>query len=115
MKQVYQYRYYGDNNSKNFPKGITYNTITSGTAFSGHLPIIQLGIQAMPGTKFSLNHSSDKVIIGTTGIYELDLTGQAEITSLMFDYESIAKINSSANSGNMYLLVDVVYDNKEDN
>jgi hypothetical protein len=37
------------------------------------MPIVQLGIQSVPGTKFYLNGSNNPIIIGNTGIYELDL------------------------------------------
>ena len=39
-------------------------------------PIIHLGIQTLPGTKIYLNGFYDApIIIGATGIYELDLEG----------------------------------------
>jgi hypothetical protein len=53
------------------------------------MPISQLSIQALPGTKFYLNNSYDPIVIGYTGIYEITINNLAEITSLKFDYESI--------------------------
>jgi hypothetical protein len=44
-KQVMQFRYYQDGDEvKNCPTSITAATLTSGKAFEGYLPIIQLGI-----------------------------------------------------------------------
>ena len=42
----------------------------------------QIGIQALPGTKFRFNNSDGEIIIGSTGIYELDLKGLATISSI---------------------------------
>ena len=74
------------------------------------MPISQLGIQALPGTKFYLNGSNDPIIIGHTGIYELDLEGLAEITALSFDAKSIEAINGNNNS---FLIVDIIYEQEE--
>jgi len=48
------------------------------------------------------------VIIGYTGIYELDLSNLAtEITALSFDENSLKTIKEVANA---YLIVDAIYD-----
>jgi hypothetical protein len=36
----------------------------------------------LPGTKFYLNESSEAVIVGQTGIYELDLGVNTKITKI---------------------------------
>ena len=108
--KVIQYRYYNDDNLNNFPSKATGNLFTSGTAFSETIPILQLGIQSLPGTKFKLNNSVDPIIIGSTGIYELDLDNKTEISSLAFDATSIQNINE--NNG-AYLIVDIIYENSE--
>ena len=120
MKQIYQYRYYGNDktNSKyNQPANITAAKLISGTIFTegspSKLPIVQLGIQALPGTKFYLNNSADPIIIGSTGIYELNVDGQAYINSISFDSGSINMINSG-DILNAYLLVDIIYESSED-
>jgi hypothetical protein len=59
----------------------------------------------LPGTKFYLNNGTTPIIIGSTGIYELDLEGLSEITALSFDGTSIETINSNNNA---YLLIDVI-------
>lgn len=83
--------------------------LISGAAFSTEAQggIEQLGIQAIPGTKFFLNNSPDPIIIGSTGIYELDLTNQLSITDLRFYADSINKITAS--KGVLSLLVDIIY------
>lgn len=83
--------------------------LVKGKAFEEYLQgggIEQLGIQAIPGTKFYLNSSVDPVIVGSTGIYELDLTDKASIDALRFDADSI---NLIKNSNSLSLLIDLVY------
>ena len=73
-KKVKQFRYYNNTSSNNYPSNIVnYRSLISGTAFSDFIPIYQLGIQSLPGTKFYLNGATNPIIIGNTGIYELDL------------------------------------------
>ena len=108
-KEVKQFRFYDERNSggKNYPSDLRYRTLASGSAFADYMPITQLGIQALPGTMFYLNNSNNPIIIGYTGIYELNLEGMAEITALRFDGNSLNAINSNANS---YLIVDIIYE-----
>lgn len=108
-KQVKQFRFYDTQNSggKNYPSNLSYRSLVSGSIFSNYLPITQLGIQSLPGTKFYLNNSNNPIIIGYTGIYELNLEGMGEITALSFDAKSLEAINGNANS---YLIVDIIYE-----
>jgi hypothetical protein len=55
--------------------------------------------------------TSNGIIVGNTGIYELSMTEGYEITNLRFDEKSLELIGN-ANS-NTYLIVDIVY-NTED-
>ena len=81
-KKVKQFRYYNDQQGgNNYPSNLHYRNLVSGSAFSSYVPIIQLGIQTLPGTKFYLNGSNNPIIIGSTGIYELNLEGLTEINS----------------------------------
>lgn len=50
-------------------------------------------------------------MIGTTGIYELDVEGQTEITSLSFDATSISAISANDNA---YLIVDAIYQGEDE-
>lgn len=111
-KQVKQFRYYGEGSEdqiKNYPLGINAANLSSGSIFQDVLPIIQLGIQSLPGTKFYLNGSSIQkpIIIGHTGIYELNLNNLTQITSLQFDLASLDLIDQQENGA---LLIDVIYE-----
>ena len=117
-KQVKQFRYYQDPSNKstagssaktlpNYPDGLSAKSLTSGAAFKNYPSIIQLGIQALPGTKFYVNGGYNPVIIGSTGIYELDLNGLSEITNLYFSQASIQAIEDSSTS----LIIDILYEN----
>lgn len=109
---VKQFRYYNDDNAeKNQPKTATSPDYVSGNIFKSFFPILQLGVQALPGTMLYLNGAIDPVIIGRTGIYELDLEEEVEISDLRFDLYSI---NAIQNNNNAYLIVDIIYDNGEE-
>ena len=114
-KKVMQFRYYGDSDNRNYPQveGIesakdAANWI-SGDVFKSYYPIIQLGVQGLPGTSFRLNDSIASIIIGSTGIYELDVEGYTDIRKISFDSQSL---NAIKNAG-AYLIVDVISDKEE--
>ena len=106
-KQIKQFRFYNQKSSKNYPSNITMANLASGSIFSSYVPIIQLGIQTLPGIKFYLNNANDPIIIGNTGIYELTLEGLSEITALEFDRADLNSINNNING---YLIVDIMYE-----
>ena len=121
--KVKQFRYYNDKSSevteskRNQPTTLdgTTTLITSehyvnGDVFGKHFPVTQLGIQALPGTKFYLNEAVDPVIIGATGIYELDLTNGIQISKISFAFDSMEIIK---NNDNAFLIVDIIYDDGE--
>lgn len=113
-KVVKQYRYYDDRNtSKNQPLGLKKEDLNEGSVFftDSLKSIIQLGIQTLPGTKFYLNNGEFPIIVGSTGIYELDLEGLSEITVLNFDLRSLSNIEEV---GNAFLIVDALYEVEED-
>lgn len=112
MKQIKQFRYYGARNAKNQPTELSKANLVSGSAFANNMPIIQLGIQSLPGTQFYLNGSRNPIIIGTTGIFELDLNGIAEINALSFDGKSIDVIANANQSQptSAFLIVDIIYE-----
>lgn len=112
-KQVKQFRFYQHNSNKNYPLNkINYRNLVSGSLFQDYMPISQLGIQSLPGTKFYLNNSNEPIIIGHTGIYELDLEGLAEVTALSFDAKSIEAVNGNNNS---FLIIDIIYEQEDTN
>ena len=115
-KQVKQFRYYGDNDARNYPGtgDVSKNpmrraTLKSGSVFSEYMPIVQLGIQSYPGIKFYVNNSSNPIIIGQTGIYELNVEGLSEITSLRFDGTVLDAIERSV-TGNTVVGTSTSYD-----
>lgn len=115
-KRVKQFRYYSEdmnNINNNYPSNIVNKqNLQSGEVFAKYMPISKLGIQSLPGTKFYLNNSSSPIIVGNTGIFELDLNKQTEIISLRFDPKSIQAINDNINA---YLIIDVIYEGEGEN
>ena len=108
-RYIKQFRYYNEDNNDghNQPSKISFRNLVSGSVFNDCFPIIQLGIQSLPGTKFYLNNSVESIIVGSTGIYELDLADGYEITALKFDSASLNLINDPTNSA--YLIIDAIY------
>lgn len=110
-RKVQQIRYYGDHKSdsdKNQPANLTGNRLRSGSVFSQYTPMKQIGIQTMPGVKFYLNNSIEPIVIGSTGIYELNVENLTEITALSFDTTSINMINETPSTS--YIIVDILYE-----
>lgn len=110
-KYLKQFRYYGEGSSLNSPLGsINRKNLATGSIFfnsSNLTSIAALGIQTLPGVKFYLNDSVDSIIIGSTGVFELNLASNYEVTSLRFDTESLNLIGDASNGA--YLIVDIVY------
>lgn len=108
-KHIMQFRYYNDEQgNNNQPEDLNAESLNKGTIFSKYLPFTQLGIQALPGTRFFLNDNIEgPVIIGSTGIYELELEGISKISSLKFDSKSLKLI---ADNPNAFLIIDVIYE-----
>ena len=116
MRRAYQYRWIKNNMASDniYPEDATIESFFTGSLFADKTPIYQLGIQALPGTKFFLNGGIDPVIIGATGIYELDLQDKASISALRFDAESMKTIEKAGEAGNGFLIVDIVYEGEEE-
>lgn len=105
-KQIMQFRFYDEKKAdRNQPNSIDMKSLQTGSVFTNYLPITQLGIQTLPGTKFYLNNAITPIVVGSTGIYELDLEGLSTITHIAFDNESLQAINDSPNA---YLIVDAI-------
>lgn len=108
-KNLKQFRWYGDSDNnprENSPKEYTSIQYANGTAFKDYYPISQLGIQALPGTKFYLNGGVKPLVIGVSGIYDLDIKNGARVTGLSFSKQSLDAI---ANNPTSYLIVDILY------
>lgn len=91
---------------RNSPQEATLDQWNTGEVFSAVYPIAQLGIQAIPGTKFYLNGSTRPIVVGASGIFDLDIKNGARVTGLGFSRQSLRNITES---GTGYLLVDVLY------
>ena len=116
-RAIKQFRYYLDGDAKNQPNindealDISFTSLANGNVFKNNnvYPILALGIQTLPGTTFYLNGSIEPSVVGSTGIYELDVVNKAEIVNIIFDSTSLSAIRDS-DSG--YLIVDVLYDSE---
>lgn len=110
MTQVKQIRFYGYGNSMNYPNNLTYNSLVDGSAFlkEGE-KAKRVGIQAPPGTKFSLGNGEEQgnyIIVGSTGIYEIDLTNMGiSIESIHMYGPSLDQININNGAS---LIVDII-------
>lgn len=107
---IRQYRFYGVNSNKNYNINNVEDLIT-GNFISGYAPIVSLGIQALPGTCFYLNDSIEPIIIGETGIFEIELKGVIEISKIQFDCVSLDTI---AKNQSAILIIDTVYISPEE-
>ena len=115
--QIKQFRYYGKNNPLNYPSWLNLPSadqgddgsdfkLKKGTAFNEFTPIVQLGIQGLPGTQFGVNRNDDLITIGNTGVYELDLNAQVSIEKLIFTQDSLTAIDKSETA---CLIIDILY------
>lgn len=107
MKQVRQFRYYGDKNPNNYPTSLTYYALHSGNIFQNLGVVTHLGVQALPGTSFYLNNSAHPIVVGSTGIYELNLEGLSQISAIKFAKKSLDMVDGSSGS---QLIIDVLYE-----
>lgn len=120
-----QFRFYSlnENDSKNCPSSIFIEDTTSDgekvrnciwavNLFEGYGNIVKVGIQTLPGVKFSFGSNSmcpnnKDIVVDYTGIYELDLRNvSAQINSLTFTPESLLLIHSRDNAS---IIVDIAY------
>lgn len=109
-KRVGQIRWFGNDSNQNYPSNVTLESLRQGSIFPRSYPIVQLGIQTLPGTKIYLNSSVTPIIIGSTGIYELNVDGLAEIYTVQFDASSLSVIE---NNSSAYIIVDYIYEETE--
>lgn len=110
--RITQFRYYAEGNENNFPKENSWPSYCSQETFKKYSPISQLGIQTLPGTKIYINSSINPIIIGATGIFELDVTKtSAVINGLRVDQASMELIRDLENG---YIIIDLVHGEQED-
>lgn len=107
IQKFKQFRYYNDTSNKNFPVGLTKEQLETGECFDGLFPAVEIGISALPGTKFYLNNGVEPVIVNFSGLFDLNFTGSGGIiTGLKFD---IHGLNYISDNDSAYLLIDIVY------
>ena len=99
--------YFADNSEKNAIVSVMNDVNT----YFQNCTIVQVGIQALPGTKVYFNGGSDPVIIGFSGVFELDLTNSTFINSIMFDEDDLQNI---ADNSTAALIVDFISITGED-
>lgn len=115
MKKIMQFRYWNDDaNSFNSPSTLTGNDLASGGLFSTYGSVSALGVQGPPGLEFYLNNGEYPIVIGNTGIYQLDMGGVNKITSIAFP--GLADEENGGDSAQKALLtqsrkliIDIVY------
>ena len=107
MKML-QFRYYNDGNTNNNPSDWNWTHYCSIDTFKRYAPITSIGIQSLPGTKFYLNGSLNPIILGISGIFELDVSNtSATINNLRIDQDSMNLIKTLDNG---YLIIDIIYE-----
>lgn len=127
IKKIAQFRYYGINDARNYPNSdIILNfdlrtRLTKGTLLRDYGLVSHIGIQGIPGTLFYLNGTDHPIRIGDTGIYELDLEGRGQISSIQIPESSIilydpykvdeeGKVLGYDNNDDINLYIDIVYE-----
>ena len=121
-KHFKQLRYFGENDPRNSAgivnsnifydtKSLNYYIINDKLPpengdFTVSIPTIKhLGIQTIPGVKFYINEVKEPIIIGQTGIFELDLF---QYPSLTINGFKVGTLDFSEGS-NCFLIIDLVY------
>lgn len=106
MKLIKQFRYYGEGDSRNYPTNLSREELVYQNIFNGHGSITQLGIQGQPNTTVFLNGQDFPIVLGETGIYEIDLQNYGYINSIRFTEESLARYTGAQDR----LLIDIIYE-----
>lgn len=108
-KQIKQFRFYNSGESNlNQPKNLSKKKLSrGGDAFKDISSITQLGIQTLPGVRVYIN--GEGIIVGPTGIFELDIDGISEISEIYFDGTSLEMIEDSPTA---YLIIDMICESK---
>lgn len=112
VKRIKQFRYYSNNQmGNNNPDDKQF--FVDGRKLSEYMPIVHIGVQTLPGTKIFLNSNwAAPIIVGATGIYELDLDGTTGlINELRIDAASMDIIDRTKTG---YIIIDIVYETEED-
>ena len=70
----------------------------------------------MPGTAININDSSNNILIGQTGVFELNLVDTTKINSVKITLPTLPSKDENHISPPLtfYLLVDVIYSGKSE-
>lgn len=119
MKRIAQFRFRGSwinpdtkelfIHQENYPTNLQQDTLVLGNIFRDYGPVSQLGIQAPPGLRFYLNNSQFPIMVGETGIYELNLENVGRISAIRFDKTDLETFYNSEYQSDK-LLIDIVYE-----
>lgn len=113
MKRIMQFRFYSENSSDNYPATKKLANWTT-NLFEDYGTVSHLGIQGEPGVVFYLNDGDNPIVLGNTGIYEINLEGIGRISSLRFDEEKLKEYyNEKLANAEHRVLVDIIYDGAE--
>lgn len=109
MRRITQFRFRGNSNEENYPTTLRQDDLTVGNLFRDYGPVSQFGIQAPPGLRFYLNNSAYPIMVGETGIYELDLENVGRITAIRFERSDLETFYARPDPADK-LLIDIVYE-----
>ena len=112
MKKITQFVYYGKKVRESLSKECFPNDLDCWkyNLLANYGSVSHLGIQGEPGVIFYLNHGTDPISIGTTGIYELNLEGIGYISALKFDMDVLEDKYDEQESLTNRVLVDIIYE-----
>lgn len=109
---VRQIRFYDYSSKKNFPADLTYNDLVNGMKIlntAEEETAVKVGIQAPPGTRFTLGggvSNGQAITIGATGIYEINLQNLGQsIKEIHIEGASLDMINANPNAS---LIIDLI-------
>ena len=100
-KKIMQFRYYGIKTKNNFPANIKAGDFSTEDFFKDYYPIHYIKIQGPNSIKFWINFNSNSVMLGPSGVYELDLQNFSTIEDLKF--------SSISNTISEPLIIDLIY------
>lgn len=112
-KMVKQLRYFGKGGNSNLSSNIFVSETKDDKVIYPNIiqnfaPVVQLGIQTIPGVSFTIGNSDPNVItIGPTGVFQLDVDGFSEITQLRLAGGAELFMNNNPIG---FLIIDFVYD-----
>ena len=113
MDKLYQVRYYGIDNPRNYPHDITGDDLKSDiTPFLNTEGLTRVEVQGLPGACFNLSVNGEianKIMLGQIGIYHLDLKSNERITGLSFSSSTIEVIDNAPAKTGAFLVVTVTY------